>query len=92
MYSSMHASNLVTCTNISTPLSNYTLSYNLIKKVGFWDTVEEAIGEDFHMFLKAIFKTNAEAKAVTIYAAWNQLSIQTGEGLFQDLKAKFWQI
>lgn len=26
------------------PLSNYTLSYNLIKKIGFWDTCEDAIG------------------------------------------------
>ena len=40
MYSSMHASSLVSCSGISFSLSNYTLSYNLVKKVGFWDTVE----------------------------------------------------
>ncbi len=44
MYSSMHASSLISCSGISFSLSNYTLSYSLIKRVGFWDTIEEAIG------------------------------------------------
>lgn len=42
-------------------LSNYSMSYNLIKRVGFWDTVEEAIGEDFHTFQKVMWKTGGEA-------------------------------
>lgn len=58
MYSSMHASNLISCTGVSFSLSNYSLSYNLVKKVGFWDTCEEAIAEDIHMFLKSVWKTN----------------------------------
>lgn len=26
------------------PLSNYTLSYDLIKRMGYWDTCADAIG------------------------------------------------
>lgn len=26
------------------PLSNYTLSYNLVKRIKFWDTCSDAIG------------------------------------------------
>ena len=44
MYSSMHASSLITPCGVTFSLSNYTLSYSLVKRVGFWDTVEEAIG------------------------------------------------
>jgi hypothetical protein len=43
IYSSLHTSNQVTCSGIRFSFSNYTLSYRLGKKVGFWDTVEEAI-------------------------------------------------
>ncbi len=58
MHSGMHFSNLYSSFDITFPLSNYTLSYKLAKKIGFWDTCAEAIGEDFHTTLKAIYKTN----------------------------------
>jgi hypothetical protein len=75
MYSSMHASSLVSVSGISFSLSNYTLSYSLAEKIGFWDTVEAAIGEDMHMCLKAMFKTEGGVKTVPIYAPFNQLNI-----------------
>jgi hypothetical protein len=37
-HSLAHMSNLNAITGVSFPLSNYTLSYSLIKKIGFWDT------------------------------------------------------
>ena len=40
MYSSLHASNQVSCSGVTFSFSNYTLSYSLIKRIGFWDTVE----------------------------------------------------
>jgi hypothetical protein len=68
------------------------MSHSLIKRVGYWDTVEEAIAEDFHMLIKTHFKTKGEVMTVPIYTAFNQLSIQTGNGYVEDLKAKFWQL
>jgi hypothetical protein len=44
MHSYAHFGNLLSTTKLSFPLSNYTLSYKLIKSVGFWDTCADAIG------------------------------------------------
>jgi len=92
MYSSFHVSSIGACCGPTFMLSNYTMSYNLLKRIGFWDTIEEAIAEDFHIYLKAHFKTNGETIAVPIYVPFNQLNIQTGRGYTEDLKAKFWQL
>jgi hypothetical protein len=58
MHSSMHFSNLYSSFDLSFPLSNYTMSYQLIKRIGYWDTCADAIGEDFHTTQKAVWKTN----------------------------------
>jgi hypothetical protein len=44
------------------PMSAYSLSVCLAKKVGFWDTHPDAIGEDMHMFLKSFVKTKGECR------------------------------
>jgi hypothetical protein len=44
------------------------------------------------MVLKAHFKTHGQVKTVPIFTPFNQLSIQTGNGYFEDLKAKLWQL
>jgi len=41
-YASM--SSLWSYYDLTFPLSNYTLSYNLAKRIGFWDTCADAIG------------------------------------------------
>ena len=64
----------------------------MIRRVGFWDTVEEAIGEDMHMCLKSVFKSHGEVRTVPIYTPFNQLNIQTGNGYISDVKSKFWQV
>ena len=76
---------------MSFPLSNYTLSYNLIKRIGFWDTCADAIGEDFHTTIKAYWKTQGDMKTCPIYTPFNQVNIATGNGYWEDCKARFWQ-
>ena len=73
------------------PISNYSLSYNLIKSIGFWDTCQDAIGEDFHTNQKAFWKTNGKSFNVPIYVPFNQVNVQTGKGYIQDVEARFWQ-
>jgi hypothetical protein len=51
----VHFSNLFSLFGISFPLSNYSLSYSLAKKIGFWDTCPDAIGEDFHTTIKGFW-------------------------------------
>ena len=42
--SAINYNNASSFTDIAASLSNYTLSFNLIKKIGFWDTCADAIG------------------------------------------------
>ena len=77
--------------NVSFPLSNYSLHFTLAKKVGWWDTCADAIGEDFHMTEKCFWKTDGEVETIHIYAPFNQVNIQTGKGFLEDVKARFWQ-
>lgn len=58
MYASFHAASITAFCGITLSYSNYSISYNLLKRIGFWDTNEEAIAEDAHLCLKAHFKTN----------------------------------
>jgi hypothetical protein len=43
-HSAIHFSNVSSFSNMAASLSNYTLSFNLIKRIGFWDTCADAIG------------------------------------------------
>lgn len=80
MHCVAHCSNLYSDIGFTFPLSNYTLSYNLIKKIGFWDTCADAIGEDFHTTQKAYWKTGGDIEVIPIYAPFNQVNIATGKG------------
>lgn len=91
MHSAMHYGNLQSLFDITFSLSNYTLSFNLIKRIGFWDTCADAIGEDYHTVEKCYWKTDGDIICVPIFAMFNQLNISTGKGYCADMKARFWQ-
>lgn len=95
MYDHTHSfaqlSNMRSCLDLIMPISNYTLSYQLIKRIGFWDTCADAIGEDFHTTQKAFWKTGGEIKSVPIYTAFNQVNVSTGISYWADIEARFWQ-
>lgn len=91
LHSSGHISSAYSCFGMTFPISNYSISYSLMKKVGFWDTVEEAIGEDLHTFMKTVWKTEGKVRGIPIYVPFNQLNLSTGGTVWQDLKARFWQ-
>lgn len=74
-HSFAHLSTHYSLLDITFSLSNYSLSYNLLKRINFWDTCEDAIGEDLHLFNKAFWKTNALVKGRPIYVPFNQLSL-----------------
>ena len=91
-HSAAHLGYLFSIFDFHFPLSNYSISYNLIKKIGFWDTCSDAIGEDMHTTLKAYWKTSGNIKTIPIYVPFNQVNILTGNGYWEDVKAKFWQV
>lgn len=65
----MAMQNLGSPMQLGFPISNYTMSLALLERIDFWDTTEDAIGEDFHMFVKAYFKTNGQVAISTASAA-----------------------
>ena len=58
----MAMQNLGSPMQLGFPISNYTMSLSLLERIDFWDTTEDAIGEDFHMFVKAYFKTHGQVR------------------------------
>jgi hypothetical protein len=77
--------------DIRLPFGYYSMSYNLIKSVGYYDTVEEAMCEDIHNYLKLHFKTQGAVKPIFINIPFTQTSVSTGKGLYADVAARFWQ-
>jgi len=57
-HSMAHLHQLANPFGIMMPLSNYTLSYDLVKRIGYWDTCADAIGEDYHTAIKSYLKTH----------------------------------
>lgn len=90
MHSLVQLANLV-AVKFSFPLSNYSVSYNLMKRIGWWDTCADAIGEDFHTCQKCFWKVDETMYTVPIYIPFNQVSLSTGEGYCKDIAARFWQ-
>ena len=62
----MAMQNLGSSMGLGFPISNYSMTLALLERVDFWDTTEDAIGEDFHMFVKAYFKTHGQASALPV--------------------------
>lgn len=87
-----HTSNLRSIFGVHFPFSNYSVSFSLVKSIGFLDTCDDAIGDDFHMMLKLFWKTNGKMETVPMYVPFNQTNVQTGQGMIQDMKAKIKQI
>lgn len=83
-------SNLYPGSPIPFPCSAYSLSANLAKSAGFWDTGPEAIGEDMHMFLKCFFATQGCFKAIPVFCPASQCNIQE-QTTYQTLLARYTQ-
>lgn len=47
------------------PNSTYSLSFRLLKSIGFWDT--DVIPEDYRIFFKAFFRTSGKVEVEPIY-------------------------
>jgi hypothetical protein len=66
LWSAGGMSGLYRSSTIGPPTSVYSLSLELIDRVGGWDGDAEAIGEDLHMFIKCFFALNGNITCRTI--------------------------
>jgi hypothetical protein len=64
---------------MSAPWGNYTLSYDLIKSVGFWDKTNDAIAEDIHNFAKCFWARKGDVYSIPIYTPFNGLNLDCGD-------------
>ncbi|KAI7907637.1 glycosyl transferase family group 2-domain-containing protein [Cokeromyces recurvatus] len=89
-WSSMIMANLSGSRGIGFPCSTYSVSWKMADRVGYWDTDADAVGEDMHMTLKCLFKTEGQARMIPIFVPINLTNVQT-EGYVNNLKARFVQ-
>lgn len=91
LMSYIHFSAFYSVFKFTTGVSNYTISYRLIEKIGFWDTCEFSRGEDMRTPSKAYWKTDGNVETYPIYVPTAQMSLMTGHGFIADFKARFQQ-
>lgn len=89
-WAAMVMSNLSNSDGLCVPCSNYSLSFILAERVGYWDVDADAIGEDMHMWLKCFFKTDGHARTVPIYVPINLTNVQC-EGYLANINARYVQ-
>ena len=68
--------------------STYSLSFALLKEIGFWDT--DVIPEDYRIFFKAFYKLNGNIWARPIFLKTSMDSPQSSN-FFKSLKSKYQQ-
>lgn len=75
---------------------NYSLSYKLLEKVGFWDP--DIIPEDWHMFFKAFFTTDGRVEVEPIFlplsadAAESTTFLGTLKNMYEQQKRCAWGV
>lgn len=82
--------NLSNSSGLCVPCSNYSLSFVLADRVGYWDVDADAIGEDMHMWLKCFFKTDGLARTAPIYVPINLTNVQC-DGYLANIYARYQQ-
>lgn len=74
----------------SFPYSTYALSLNLIHAVDYWDCQPEAIGEDYHMYLKCFYKSQGRMIRITCPVPVFLASVEA-ENMWKSLIGRFKQ-
>lgn len=87
IWSMLVMTNLNNRRGIIFPCSTYSVTLNLIRDAGFWDTDAESIAEDMHCFIKCFCNTNGRARGTPIYVPIFLTNIET-EGYFENIKAR----
>ncbi len=70
------------------PNSVYTLSFKLLKEVGYWDT--DVIPEDYRIFFKAFFKTGGKVSVDPIFLK-TSMDAPRSQTYFKSLMNKYHQ-
>lgn len=96
LWASAGLSGLYRGSTIAPPTSVYSLSLELVDRVGGWDCDPEAIGEDMHMYLKCFFALNGNLTVRSVISPVSQTNVTGGagggfNGTVADIKARYKQ-
>jgi hypothetical protein len=96
LWSAAGMSGLYAGSSISPPTSVYSVPLELVDRVGGWDCDGEAIGEDFHMYLKCFFALNGNLTGRTILSPVSQTNVKGDggkgvRGVYNDVNARYKQ-
>jgi hypothetical protein len=97
LWSAAGMSGLYEGSTIAPPTSVYSVPLELVDRVGGWDCDSEAIGEDFHMYLKCFFALNGNLTVRTVMSPVSQTNVTGGgrgkglPGMAQDVRARYKQ-
>ncbi|KAK0618445.1 glycosyl transferase family group 2-domain-containing protein [Bombardia bombarda] len=97
MWSAAGMSGLYEGSTTAPPTSVYSLSLELVDRVGGWDCDSEAIGEDLHMYLKCFFALNGNLTVRTVLSPVSQTNVTGGGhgkgviGIIADIRARYKQ-
>ena len=58
-------------TNTQPAASNYSISFNSLREIGFLDTNADAMCDDFHTSLKMMWKKQGNLEIVPIFVMFN---------------------
>jgi len=70
------------------PNSTYSLSFKLLKSIGYWDT--DVIPEDYRIFFKAFFKTGGKVNVIPIFLK-TSMDAPKSQTYFKSLMNKYHQ-
>ncbi|MBE3042087.1 hypothetical protein IMZ48_05805 [Candidatus Bathyarchaeota archaeon] len=89
-------SGLYAGSTVAPPTSVYSLTLELIDRVGGWDCGSEAIGEDLHMYLKCFFALKGHLTSRTVLSPVSQSNVTGGGkegvmGIYMDMSARYKQ-
>lgn len=71
------------------PTSTYSLSFRLLKEIGYWDT--DVVPEDYRIFFKAFFRTRGKIEVEPIFLK-TSMDCALSKGYFKTLLNKYHQV
>lgn len=71
LWSLSAAANIFSVSGMGFPISTYSLSLRMLNEMDYWDVDADAVGEDFHTFVKAAVKFGDRARLVPLAVPMN---------------------
>ena len=78
-------------TEVQNAASNYSISFNRIKKHDFFDVNPDGMCDDYHNSMRMLWKSEGQIRIIPIFVMVNMACLSTGESYWADTKARFWQ-